>query len=194
MSVNKGELAPQMKLNKLNSRIDWENSGLKVIREHAKWTEPEGVLRRAAICSYGYGGTVSHTIIEEFPKRQVGWEIVTMAVPVTLVLSAPQEKRLALYATALADWLSEAGREEELNSIAATLALRRAPQDYRVSFVVSNHDEAVKALRAFAKGSSSDLIADSRVFGNDIKTEAVWVFSGKPYSATKISCCNCFVK
>lgn len=178
LAVHKGELAPQTRLNKLNTRIDWANSGLKVVRERTKWAQPEG-LRRAAVCSYGYGGTVSHAVIEEFPAgRSAPAATEAAAGPVTLVLSAPQEKRLATQAGALADWLVGAGRDEDLKAVAATLALRRAPHDYRASFVVASHEEAVDALRGFARGAAGDAVADSRVFGNGVRKDAVWVFSG----------------
>lgn len=169
LAVNKGELAPQTRLKKLNTRIDWQNSGLKVVRERTEWSQAEG-LRRAAVCSYGYGGTVSHAIIEEFPLEKAEAESVG---PVTLVISAPQEKRLVKQAAALADWLAGAG--QDLHDVAATLALRRASHDYRAAFVVSSNEEAVESLRAFSKGTVGEWVAEARVLGSG---DAVWVFSG----------------
>lgn len=176
MAVKKGELAPQTRLQKLNTRVDWEKSGLKVVRERKKWIEPEGP-RRAAVCSYGYGGTVSHAVIEEYPSNPAPVKS-TSSGPVTLVLSAPQEKRLQSHAASLADWLVGEGQAEDLQGIAATLALRRAPHHYRVSFIVSSHEEAAESLRKFANGSSAEWVADGRVFDNATKKDAVWVFSG----------------
>ncbi|KAK0609813.1 6-methylsalicylic acid synthase [Lasiodiplodia hormozganensis] len=180
LAVNKGELAPQTRLQKLNTRVDWEKSGLKVVRERTKWTEPQGTPRRAAVCSYGYGGSVSHVVIEQAPVNNNSAAPIKEAVsePVTLVISAPQEKRLTSQATALADWLEGAGKDEDLKGIAATLALRRAPHHYRATFVVGSHEEAVESLRTFAKGGSAEWVADGRVFDNATKKDAVWVFSG----------------
>ncbi|KAL1640659.1 Type I Iterative PKS [Diplodia intermedia] len=186
LAVNKGELAPQTRLQKLNTRVDWDKSGLKVVRERTEWREPQGVPRRAAVCSYGYGGSVSHVVIEESPASTSGLAALKEeeeekqgSGPVTLVISAPQEKRLVKQAAALADWLADGlGRDEDLKAVAATLALRRAPHHYRATFVVSGHDEAVEALRAFAKGGSAEFVADGRVFDSATRTDAVWVFSG----------------
>lgn len=183
MAVNKGELAPQAKLNKLNTRIDWENSGLQVVRERTNWTEPEGVPRRAAVCSYGYGGTVSHAVIEQYQSLNLNEhaDCPKKKEPriVTLAISAPQEKRLSTQATVLADWLSGAGKDEDLKAIAATLALRRATHPYRATFVAASHQEAIEALRSFAQGNSTGWTARGRILdAYSSQGHVVWVFSG----------------
>lgn len=183
MTVNKGELAPQARLNKLNSRIDWENSGLRVVRERIEWTEPEGVPRRAAVCSYGYGGTVSHALIEQYQPLIMNGHTDDSEkkepVAVTLVISAPQEKRLSIQAAALADWLSGGGKGEDLKAIAATLALRRAPHTYRATFVVKSHQDAIDALRSFAQDKPTEGTASGRILdAYPTQGHAVWVFSG----------------
>jgi 6-methylsalicylic acid synthase len=184
LAVNKGELAPQTLLKKLNTRIPWEGSGLHVVREHSNWPEAS-FLRRAAVCSYGYGGSVSHAIIEQAPQdyaiaRSFQWSNAAQDSdkPVLLVLSSFQEKRLPGQATSLANWLATEGRQVKLQAIASTLALRRAAQDYRAAFVVSNHDEAVKVLRDFADGSVDQWSTSNRVLGSNVKKDTVWVFSG----------------
>lgn len=188
MAVNKGELAPQARLKKLNSRIDWDNSGLQVVLERQKWTEPEGVPRRAAVCSYGYGGTVSHAVIEQYQRPRSANEQADSSAPeeeepevVTLTISAPQGKRLATQAALLADWLSAgAGKDEELKAVAATLALRRAPHTYRATFVAASHQEAIHALRSFAQEKQApEWTAHGRILdAYPTQGHAVWVFSG----------------
>lgn len=184
LAVQKGELAPQTLLTKLNTRVDWENSGLKVVRESSEWPQTSS-LRRAAVCSYGYGGSVSHAVIEQAPPAYVIAQASKkddadkdISGVVSLVLSAHQEKRLAGQAAALAEWLVGDGKRESIKAVASTLAQRRAAQDYRVSFTVNSHDEAVKALRDFANGTSGQWVASSRVLGSSVKKGVVWVFSG----------------
>jgi 6-methylsalicylic acid synthase len=178
LSVQKGEIAPQTLLGKLNTKVDWSNSGLEVVRETKKW--PDCDKRRAAVCCYGYGGSVCHAIIEEASMPFAGQ---TAIVPssnqsVTLVLSAHQEKRLGGHAASLAQWLAADGQSESLSSIARTLALRRTAQDYRVAFIVSTHDEAIRALTDFAAGKSSQRAISNRIIGNGGRNNVVWVFSG----------------
>ncbi|KAG8156536.1 hypothetical protein KVR01_013640 [Diaporthe batatas] len=183
MAVNKGELAPQARLNKLNTRIDWKNSGLQVVRERTTWTEPEGVPRRAAVCSYGYGGTVSHAVIEEYQPLTLNGQSVSPEKKepgvVTLVISAPQEKRLSSQATILADWLSGPGKDEDLKAIAVTLALRRATHTYRATFIATSHQEAIEALRSFSHDTSAEGTTCGRILdAYPTQGHVVWVFSG----------------
>lgn len=195
-AINRATFPPQANLKKLNSKVDWASSGTRVVREVGKWTEPTGHRRRAAICSYGYGGTVSHAIVEE-PEYtynmattgadlQQGEELVgplrQQRGPVLLVLSAPQERRLAPAASALAAWLlSPEGGKASLSAIANTLALRRAQHNYRATFVVESHEHAAQVLDAFARGQQQqheNAISQGAVLGTGVSKGVVWVFSG----------------
>ncbi len=120
---------------------------------------------------------MSHTVIEQSP---VGFYSGPEedSDPTLLILSAPQEKRLAIQSAAQAAWIASAGRSEGLRSIAATLSQHRAQHDFRAAFVASNHEEASTILQAFTNGNAADWITNGRVFESDINAGAVWVFSG----------------
>ncbi|KAJ5104358.1 hypothetical protein NUU61_001705 [Penicillium alfredii] len=181
MAVAKGVLAPQANLRTLNSRVDWETAGVKVVQEITKW--PETIQpRRAAVSSYGYGGTVSHAVIEAFSTPQSPLAPIPCAQntgPVLLLLSGPQEKRLSLQARTLKDWLqSKVGRQQDLDAITTTLALRRDHHDYRAAMVVDSHEDAVKVLDNLIEGSNHPWITQNRVYGSDVRKDVVWLFSG----------------
>lgn len=189
LAMQKATYPPQANLKKLNSKVDWERSGTRVVREAAEWIKPAAHPRRAAICSYGYGGTVSHAIVEEPPECAVGMPAIVATGqpeggPLLLVLSSPQEKRLATAARALAQWLtSPAGRQEDLRAIASTLACRRAQHNARAAFVVGSHGEAAQVLTAFAeatkdKQESFASVSRGVVLGPSSNKGVVWVFSG----------------
>ncbi|KAK0634259.1 6-methyl salicylic acid synthase [Bombardia bombarda] len=184
MAINKAQYPPQANLKKLNSKVDWEKSGVKVVQKAFDWAEPAYHPRRAAICSYGYGGTVSHAVIEQssFGHMATGRQadsIDATAGPVLFVLSAPQEKRLAGQATALASWLAtDAGKSQNLASIANTLAIRRAQHDYRAAFVVNSHEHAAEVLTAFASGTKQEWSSQDVKLGPNVNKSPVWVFSG----------------
>ncbi|KAI5868234.1 acyl transferase domain-containing protein [Durotheca rogersii] len=178
LAVNKGLIPPQARLNKLNTRVDWEKSGLQVVRERTEWTESDHP-RRAAVCSYGYGGTVSHAIIEQSPVPiPVPVDQKGKGNPTLLLLSAPQAKRLAIQSAAQAEWISAAGGSESLKSIATTLARRRAHHDFRAAFVVSSHAEAAEAFNSLTKGTVDEWATQGRTYESGISRETVWIFSG----------------
>ena len=183
MAVNKGIIPPQANLNKLNSRVKWEETGVEVVRKPTKWGRSEA-LRRAGVCSYGYGGSVSHTVIEEFSGKSKDYP-----APGTsngnirgdfsiLLLSAPQEKRLISQAGKYHSWILADGLKYTLSSIANTLATRRGQHDYRAAFVVDSHEDAAESLKTFSEGTSGAEVVTDRVLDSNNDTKCVWVFSG----------------
>ncbi|KAI4704831.1 Type I Iterative PKS [Alternaria sp. Ai002NY15] len=182
LALNKAQFPPQANLTKLNSKVDWENSGTQVVQEASDWLEVEAHPRRAAICSYGYGGTVAHAIIEQssFRLATINQENSECAhVPVTLAVSAPQRKRLAGQAGLLARWLMGPGKGEDLRSIANTLALRRAHHEYRAAFAVASVEQAAEMLKVFAEGGNNgEWVSQGNALATNTRKEVVWVFSG----------------
>ncbi|PON26662.1 hypothetical protein TGAM01_v204672 [Trichoderma gamsii] len=176
-------------LQTLNSRVNWAEAGLKVVHETTEWTEEKNQPRRAAVCSYGYGGTVSHAIVEQFIGSY--FEIATAiavnspldATRVLFLVSVPQEKRLAKQVRVLAEWLSSpAGKAVILKAFANTLAQCRAHHDYRLAFIADGHEAATTCLQAAAedKAAIGHYISKGNIVGvsSDPARRTVWVFSG----------------
>lgn len=178
LALKHGIIPPQANLKTLNQKIDWENGGIRVPREPTVWprsTTPS----RSAVSSYGYGGTVSHAILEAAPPKQptkisgLSYEAYGL-----LLLTAPQEKRLATDANAFALWLNEKTSGHTLSSIANTLAVRRGHHDYRAAFVIANRQEAADLMEKFATATSHPNILSGRIMDKKSQKGAVWLFSG----------------
>ncbi|KAF3049341.1 t1pks [Didymella keratinophila] len=176
LSIQKGVIAPQALLNKLNTKVNWEDSGLEVVREQKAW--PQRDVRRAAVCCYGYGGSVCHAILEQAPARTTRHSPTSQKSPVILTLSAQQEKRLPAIAASLAHWLAADGSSENLPAIARALSQRRAAHEFRCSLTVHGHDDAILSLTEFAKGKPDQWTISNRVLNNAAERGVVWVFSG----------------
>lgn len=179
LAVNKGILPPQANLKTLSSRIDWKNSGLQVVQEQMEWPKTDEP-RRAAVCSYGYGGTVSHAILEQYqtPPTALHVSSTSETKPLVLLVSAPQEKRLPIVAESLWSWVKSNGTEGNFPSISNTLATRRDHHEFRVSAIVENVGEALVALDDLRNGSTGNWMTQSRCLPQNVSRETVWVFSG----------------
>lgn len=181
LAINKGIIPPQANLKTLNTKIDWSKAGIKVPFEATEWPSV-AQRKRAAICSYGYGGSVSHAVIEAPPQRvrQVlsQNEPTEENEPAVLLLSAPQEKRIHTAAKALTGWISNEGKDVPLESIASTLATRRGHHDYRAAVVVENRTQVAELLDAFANGQKSSQVIAERVLSKGSQKGALWMFSG----------------
>jgi 6-methylsalicylic acid synthase len=176
LSVQKGVIAPQALLETLNTHIDWESSGLEVAREAKLW--PGDGVRRAAVCSYGYGGSVCHAIIEQAPPKRVRKSACHDKATVLLALSARQRERLLVYATSLAHWLSTHGKSEDMTAVARTLAQRRTAYDYRLCVDVSSRECAIQSLRSYMAHKPDARTTSGRVIRSAAVKGVVWVFSG----------------
>jgi 6-methylsalicylic acid synthase len=179
MALQRALIPPQANVQKLNHKIDWKNAGIDVALVPTKWPETSG-QRRAAVCSYGYGGTVSHAVLEEAP-RDASLETDSKTkddTPRLLVLSASQEKRISDVAGALIEWLPKTGANWSLDAIEAALATRRAQHDFRAAILAATHEQAVDELEKLVKGVSSPNCITARTLNKTDRKDVVWLFSG----------------
>lgn len=175
LALHHDVLPPTAGVRALTTAVDWDDSGLWVPTEAQPWprsTDP----RRAAVCSYGYGGTLAHVLLEEAPAAAV---LDTAAAPASfLPVSARSEARLAAQAGALARSLR--GSDFSVDDVAATLWARRSHEPVRGAVVTDGSADpgvAVDALESMAAQIRHPRVVTGTVIpGAD--NGAVWVFSG----------------
>ncbi|NUT44685.1 MAG: aminotransferase class I/II-fold pyridoxal phosphate-dependent enzyme, partial [Thermoactinospora sp.] len=98
-------------------------------------------VRRAGVSSFGFGGTNAHVVLEAYEQPAPASE----DGPQVLVLSARTPEALDGYARDVARFLGE-HPEIGLDRVAYTLQVGREPMRERLAVVVSDRDEAVRAL------------------------------------------------
>jgi 6-methylsalicylic acid synthase len=175
--LQKGQVPPQANLRRLNTKVDWAQSGVKVAQELIELPKTE-TPHRAAICSYGYGGTVSHAIVEAacnrtgilLPHQDDGEQL--------LLLSTPQQKRLGVQAAAYHAWLSTSSCDRSMQKVASTLALHREHHDHRIAIVVEDTEDAVTAFKAVADGATPQWCTRDTSILPEGERSLTWVFSG----------------
>jgi malonyl CoA-acyl carrier protein transacylase len=65
LALKTGVLPPSINVRALNPRIDWARSPFKVATATTEWARPATHPRRAAVSSFGFGGTNFHVVLEE---------------------------------------------------------------------------------------------------------------------------------
>ena len=115
------------------------------------------VPRRAAVSSFGIGGTNVHCVLEEPPARADGVLVAAPRSHQLLTLSAKTPAALRRVAVRLASWLDDraAGGAAPLPRVAHTLHLGREQYAHRLAVVVANRAEAADRLRD-AAGARAD--------------------------------------
>ncbi|KAE8387617.1 hypothetical protein BDV23DRAFT_174528 [Aspergillus alliaceus] len=177
MSVQKGILPPQSNLKTLNTKVDW-SEGVPVVRQCEEWPD-SGYPRRAGVCSYGYGGTVSHGIIEQYiePDPPISSKEQWPKKTQILLHSAPQRRQLEIQAATHVKWISIDGKQHDLGCVATTLGTRQNHRKHRAAFVIESHDDSARKLSAFACQSPLRWSTSGGITESDSKP-VVWVFSG----------------
>ncbi|MFG2361747.1 SDR family NAD(P)-dependent oxidoreductase [Streptomyces mirabilis] len=134
--------------------VDWENSGLRLVRDTAAWPSSPGRTRRAGVSAFGISGTNAHVIVEEAPpvEKAAGKGEVPPGKRL-FVLSGRSEAALRGQAARLADHLTEeAGEDLALLDVAHTLARHRSHFERRAALVAADRDELLLRLDALASG------------------------------------------
>jgi amino acid adenylation domain-containing protein len=126
-----------------NPRIDFAGSPFVVVAENAPWRR-SATPRRAAVSSFGVGGTNAHAVLEEGPAPP---PVARAVGPLLLPLSARTAEDLAQRAAQLVRYLDD-HPDVPLAAVAVTLARGRRPMPHRAAVVARSAAEAAAMLRA----------------------------------------------
>ncbi len=175
LAVQRGRVPPNLHFSRWNRAIDPSPTRFFVPTRATEWPADRGP-RRAAVSSFGFGGTNAHVVIEQGPEPG--------AVPVsagkrsvsTLVVSGRTTERVASMAATLADWMEDAGAQVPLAEVAHTLNHHRARHPKFATVCAEDCGQAVAGLRALAAGRPAPGVVgphDGRCEGT------VFVYSGQ---------------
>ncbi|MFI5685501.1 SDR family NAD(P)-dependent oxidoreductase [Streptomyces sp. NPDC051636] len=165
LQVRRGTLLPTLHAEETNPAIDFDRSPFTVQRETAPWPRAHDgdgrpLPRRAAVSSFGAGGTNAHVIVEEYVAGEpapAGPEPAEL-----IVLSARDEERLRAYAADLGRAL--AGPDApRLADVAHTLRVGREPLAARLAFIAADLADAAGKLTAVGRGEGGQWLHRGRV-------------------------------
>ena len=177
LAVQKGTIPPNLHFTQWNPAIDPAKTRLFVPTDATKWPAPDAP-RRAAVSSFGLGGTNAHVVVEQGPEPATPGEAPGAGdPPVTrLAVSAVSAQRIAAQAGALADWLEGDGAEVRLADVGRALQ-RRARRDATATVCARDHADAVVGLRGLAGGYPAPGVVG--VHEGVCGSGTVFVFSGQ---------------
>jgi 6-methylsalicylic acid synthase len=146
------------------SALDWDAAGLRLVTEPTPWPASQ-TPARAAVASYGYGGTLCHLVLEAAPPVASTSGRNDRALLVAAV-SAASGSGLGAEIDALRAWLGE-HPDVAIDDICYTLARRRTHLPYRAAVIAADRTELAAAL---CEQPDAYRARDPH--------DAVWVFSG----------------
>jgi phthiocerol/phenolphthiocerol synthesis type-I polyketide synthase E len=144
LAMEHGLIPPSINFERPNPAIDFESSPFYVVSTLSGW-EADGGPRRAAVSSFGIGGTNAHVVLEEAPPRPAR-PAGSPAPAELLQLSARTPAALAATAGRLAEHLAERP-DLYLADVAHTLRAGRQAHAQRAVVVATDGADAAAALR-----------------------------------------------
>ncbi|NMD58561.1 type I polyketide synthase, partial [Tsukamurella columbiensis] len=177
LAVHRGQVPPNLHFTRWNPAIDPAGTRLYVPTEADPWPSAGGP-RRAAVSSFGLGGTNAHIVLEQgpdaVPTAQTGG--AEPAGPHVVRIGGNSPGAVTARADALAGWLQGKGAAADLGDVAHTVA--RQADGAPVTGAATARDRAgvVDALRALAAGDGR---AGVTPVGARPKPGVVFVFSGQ---------------
>lgn len=178
------QIVPSLHAKKTNPNIDFKKSPFYVQQQLTEWStqqvEEKGrqikLPRRAAISSFGAGGTNVHMILEEYlGNRRSGPS--EQSSPKLLVLSAKTKERLTEYAGRLLNYCkkSKADAEKGLNlelsitDMIYTLQTGREAMEERLAIIGNDWSDFVMKLTNFTNNTETSLDHNSVFCGSTVK-------------------------
>ena len=141
LALDHKQIPPSLNFTRPNPKIDFEHSPFYVNTALAEW-KANGTPRRAAVSSFGIGGTNAHAVLEEAPPQVSGKETRPYQA---LLLSARTGAALEAATANLAAFL-ENHKDAGIADIAYTLQVGRREFTHRRAIVCSGPEDALQAL------------------------------------------------
>jgi amino acid adenylation domain-containing protein len=160
LAVRSAVIPPTLHFTSPNPHINLASSPFFVNTELVQWPI-ENATRRAAVSSFGVGGTNVHVVLESAPQAPSPAEA---GMPQLLVISARTEASLDQSCRQLAEHLRN-DDNQRLEDIAYTLQTGRRPFPARCALVASSRAEAAAALERPDRLIRSDAGAGEPVVG-----------------------------
>ncbi|WP_160717046.1 SDR family NAD(P)-dependent oxidoreductase [Chitinophaga solisilvae] len=165
-ALEQKQLPPSIHFQELNEHIDLDNSPFYVNTSLREWQAVPGVPRRAAVSSFGFSGTNSHLVVEEFVSP---YKVSSQATgPFIFVLSAQSMEQLKVYAGRLKTAL-EAQDTLFPEDVAYTLQTGRTALDCRLALVAGSLAELLDKLQRYIAGIAAEGVFVSCITNAPVK-------------------------
>jgi acyl transferase domain-containing protein/acyl-CoA synthetase (AMP-forming)/AMP-acid ligase II/acyl carrier protein len=151
-AMRHAELPRSLYADEPSPHVDWSAGAVRLLDRARPWPRRDKP-RRAAVSSFGIGGTNAHVIIEEppdtgQPRGERHWTTAPWLV------SGSDEAGLRAHADRLASALADATDESTVD-IAFSLATTRTPLARRAAVLADDADGLLAGLRDLARGAGN---------------------------------------
>ncbi|GAB3412736.1 type I polyketide synthase [Flindersiella endophytica] len=172
-AMHHNQLPRTIHIDAPNPDVSWD-SAVRLLTHPQAWPD-QGRLRRAAVSSFGAGGTNAHVIIEAPPPTQQPTPASPAPVmPLTWLVSAATEPALRRQAANLAAW-ARTNPDLTPAEVARALATTRAALTHRGAVTGTDRADFLAGLDALSTSAASDTV----VTGRAVWSRLAFLFTGQ---------------
>ncbi|MBT6435670.1 MAG: aminotransferase class I/II-fold pyridoxal phosphate-dependent enzyme [Deltaproteobacteria bacterium] len=193
MVMKHGVIPPQAAFENPHPKLGLDDTPFDIAREQTPWVRGN-TPRRAAVSSFGFGGTNCHVVLEEAtpaksrPAVYVSGWTQDVSPAHALVVTGPSLDLLGQHALELAEAVQVGfAKHGSIEDIAGTLNTTRKFERFRAVIVAANRDEFVTQLQELSAHASNGVVPG--ILGPDLvlvdheaqkKTPRLaWMFPGQ---------------
>ncbi|MFJ4336500.1 type I polyketide synthase, partial [Streptomyces sp. NPDC088935] len=181
-AMRHGVMPRTLHVDEPTPHIDWERSGMELLVEARPWPSTAERPARAAVSSFGLGGTNAHVVLEAAPEEPVEAEQSRpdgdAGAVVPWVLTGRSAQAVRDQAARLAEHIERHGLRDaaDRSDVAWSLVSSRALLESGAVVAGRDLDEQLAALRALAAGAADPgVVAQERTRSGRLG----FVFSGQ---------------
>ena len=142
LCLEKGKIPPQMNFKVPNPKINFRS--VKIPTQMASWPAANRETRRAAVNTFGAGGTNGHAILEAYSGELLETSTLEKR-PYLFKISAADDKSLTETSLSFSKYVENS--KPVLRDLAHTMLASRSTLRKSVFFTAGSHDEVITALR-----------------------------------------------
>ncbi|KAF3910565.1 hypothetical protein ABW21_db0202227 [Orbilia brochopaga] len=166
-ALERGQIPPQMHFKTPNPKIDF--SRMRIPTTVLDWPAVSGNTRKAAINSFGFGGTNGHAVLESYTREDLSH--MEHDRPFLFMISAESETSLNHLCATYANYVE--ANQPSLHDLSYTLAARRSIHRKSRLFVADSCSNLVEKLRQ-DHSKSKPLTKNPEKFG-----KLAFIFTGQ---------------
>ncbi|MGE0658874.1 MAG: SDR family NAD(P)-dependent oxidoreductase [Reyranellaceae bacterium] len=159
LCLEQREIPRNINFKRANPNIPFDDLGLSLPLEHSAWAADSGRPRRAAVNSFGFGGTNACAVLEEAPKANGAYAAKRHPYRKYhfIPFGAQSDKALAKIADNLSGHLKAQGDlAKSVPEMGANLALRRSHLTFRAAVLAESPEEVAASLRRAARSIGAE--------------------------------------
>ncbi len=166
LCLERAQIPPQMNFRVPNPRINFQN--VQIPKQIISWPVSTDGIRRAAVNTFGAGGTNGHAVLEAYSEGFLQSSTLE-GRPYLFKVSAADDVSLKQNALRFADYIE--ATKPALRDLAHTMLAGRSTLRESIFFSESGHKEVVTALRADDR--------NVHIKPSEVKKGIIFLFTGQ---------------